>query len=106
MNSTYNVRVGRSASLTGPYVDRDGRPMLEGGGTKVLATYGNVLAPGHQTVLHEGGNWWLIHHWYDPAHDARPELGIRPLDWDADGWPVARGWSPVVALPAPPGVHN
>ncbi|RTL07391.1 MAG: arabinan endo-1,5-alpha-L-arabinosidase, partial [Acidimicrobiia bacterium] len=94
MNSTYNVRVGRSASLTGPYVDRDGRPMLDGGGTKVLAAYGNVLAPGHQTVLHEGDNWWLIHHWYNPAHDARPELGIRPLDWDADGWPVARGWSP------------
>lgn len=100
-DSTYNVRVGRSRELTGPYVDRQGRPMLEGGGTKILAAYGTILAPGHQTILQEGRNWWLIHHWYDPAHDARPELGIRPLDWSADGWPIARGWSPEVSLAAP-----
>lgn len=105
-NSTYNIRVGRSKSLTGPYVDRDGRPMLEGGGTKVLTAYDHIRGPGHQTILHEGRHWWLIHHWYDPAHDGRPELAIRPLDWDRDGWPVARGWSPAIALPPPLGGHD
>lgn len=101
LDSTYNVRVGRARDLKGPYVDRDGRPMLQGGGTKVLTAYGAIGAPGHQTVFREGGRWLLVHHWYDPAHDARPELGIRPLDWDDDGWPVVRGWSPAIALPAP-----
>jgi len=28
----YNVRVGRSASLTGPYLDKAGPPMTDGGG--------------------------------------------------------------------------
>jgi arabinan endo-1,5-alpha-L-arabinosidase len=32
IDSTYNVRVGRSDALTGPYVDRDGIPLTEGGG--------------------------------------------------------------------------
>lgn len=105
-NATYNVRVGRSRAITGPYEDRAGRPMLEGGGTKVLTAYGKVRGPGGQTVLQQGSDWWLIHHWYDPDHDFRPDLGIRPLDWDDDGWPVARGWSPEIALPPPLGGHD
>lgn len=100
MQATYNIRVGRSRSLTGPYVDRSGRRMLEGGGTRVLTAYGDVRGPGGQAILRDGPNWWLVHHWYDPAHDGRPELGIRPLDWDG-GWPVARGWSPEIAAPPP-----
>ena len=33
INSTYNIRVGRSKLFTGPYVDREGRDMMEDGGT-------------------------------------------------------------------------
>lgn len=99
VRSNYNVRVGRSRTLTGPYVDQDGRALTDGGGTKILSAYGDVLGPGHQTVYEQGGTWWLLHHWYDPAADGAPALGIRPLDWDDDGWPVARGWTEDVALP-------
>ena len=35
VNSTYNVRVGRSEHVEGPYVDRQGKQMLEGGGTEL-----------------------------------------------------------------------
>lgn len=31
-NSTYNIVVGRSRKVTGPYIDNMGRDMLEGGG--------------------------------------------------------------------------
>ena len=34
--STYRMVYGRSRSVTGPYVDADGLPMLEGGGTLLL----------------------------------------------------------------------
>ena len=37
-NSTYNIVVGRSKKVTGPYVDNVGRNMLEGGGKMVAAT--------------------------------------------------------------------
>ncbi len=39
-NSTYNIRVGRSDALTGPYVDRDGVLLTQGGGTLILSAYG------------------------------------------------------------------
>ncbi|MEG1118502.1 MAG: family 43 glycosylhydrolase, partial [Janthinobacterium sp.] len=34
--STYHLAVGRSKSVTGPYLDKDGRDMAQGGGTVVL----------------------------------------------------------------------
>jgi hypothetical protein len=47
--STYNIRVGRSQNVTGPYVDKDGVPMLEGGGSIVIeATTPNWRGPGHE----------------------------------------------------------
>ena len=64
--STYNVRVGRSRDITGPYVDRDGTPMMEGGGTLVIeATEGAWRGAGHQAVLREGGVDYLVFHAYD-----------------------------------------
>lgn len=86
-DSTYNIRVGRSKSVEGPYVDRDGTPMTDGGGTLVLAGYDNVRGPGHCAVLQDGKTDYLIHHWYDAANNGRRRLGVRTLTWDADGWP-------------------
>jgi arabinan endo-1,5-alpha-L-arabinosidase len=103
VGSTYNVRVGRSRDLAGPYVDREGKALTDGGGTKVIAAYEGIRGPGHQDVLVDGDNWWLVHHWYDPARSGASDLAIRPLDWDADDWPVARGWTEDLALPAPLG---
>jgi arabinan endo-1,5-alpha-L-arabinosidase len=101
--SNYNVRVGRSAELTGPYVDREGRLLTEGGGSRVLAGHGDVFGPGHQAVFQAGSTLWLTHHWYDGENDGVPTLAIRPLDWDEDGWPVARGWTEAVTMPEPMG---
>src|SRR6186713_1634828 len=55
-NSTYNVVVGRSKKVTGPYLDNVGRSMLEGGGKMVVATRGGLIGPGHfgHMVLEKG----------------------------------------------------
>lgn len=87
VRSTYNVRVGRSLSLTGPYLDRRGRKMTEGGGTKILTSHGKVRGPGGQDVFEHKGKWFLVHHWYDATNKGTPTLGIRPLGWSDDGWP-------------------
>lgn len=89
VESTYNVRVGRSDAVTGPYLDRDGMPMLEGGGSLVLEGYGRVRGPGHASVLEDGGEYLLVHHYYDAEDGGTPHLQVRPLVWDADGWPLA-----------------
>src|SRR2546430_10982813 len=41
VNSTYYTVLARSASITGPYADRNGVSMTNGGGTTVLSTNGN-----------------------------------------------------------------
>lgn len=87
INSTYNVRVGRSDSLTGPYVDRDGVPLTEGGGTLILSAYGQWKGPGHNGILVEDGVFWMVYHAYDSKQIGIPKLRIESIAWDADGWP-------------------
>lgn len=87
--STYNIRVGRSTNVTGPYVDEHGVRMTRGGGTIVLAGEGRVRGPGHNSILVEGEDYYLVHHYYDAEDRGGSKLQIRPLIWRADGWPVA-----------------
>lgn len=46
--------VGRSRSITGPFLDRAAVPMLEGGGTEVLRGY-NEIPRGAGTVVENNG---------------------------------------------------
>ena len=85
--STYNVRVGRSQAITGPYVDRDGIPMLEGGGTMILEAYDHWRGPGHNAIYSENGVDWIVYHAYDATLGGIPKLRIEALQWDEAGWP-------------------
>ncbi|WP_182881203.1 family 43 glycosylhydrolase [Microbispora sp. H10949] len=84
-SSTYRIMVGRSTSVTGPYVDRNGTAMTSGGGTQVLAGHGSIHGPGHQAVLADNDGDILFYHWY--ADDGSSRLGINKLGWDSAGWP-------------------
>lgn len=89
-NSTYNVVVGRSKNVTGPFIDNVGRSMLEGGGKMVAATEGRLIGPGHfgRIVIEEGIEKMSFHYEADLNQSGRSVLGIRPLLWK-NGWPVA-----------------
>lgn len=90
IDSTYKIMVGRSEAVDGPYIDRDGRPMAEGGATLVLEGDGERLrGPGHNDVLVEGETTWMVHHFYDGANNGVPTLQVRPLIWDDEAWPHA-----------------
>ena len=86
VNSTYNIRVGRSESVTGPYVDQSGRSMLDGGGTLIINGTPRWKGTGHQAVLQESDETLLIYHAYDAQANGVPTLRISPLEWE-DGWP-------------------
>ena len=86
-SSTYNVRVGRSDALTGPYLDRNGVPLTEGGGALILSEYGQWKGPGHNGMLIEDGVYWMVYHAYDAQVNGIPKLRVESLSWDADGWP-------------------
>jgi arabinan endo-1,5-alpha-L-arabinosidase len=87
VNSTYNIRVGRSDRITGPYLDKNGVDMLLGGGTLLLRTVGDFIGPGHAGILSEGGTNWLSCHFYDGTRQGAPSLALLPLRWDTNGWP-------------------
>ncbi len=89
-NSTYNIRVGRSRKVTGPYVDNMGMDMLKGGGKLVVAASGHFIGPGHFGLmdLGDGVQKFSCHYEADLDRSGRSVLDIRPLLWK-DGWPVA-----------------
>jgi len=89
-NSTYNIRVGRSKSVTGPYLDNLGNDMLKGGGKLVVAASGRNVGPGHFGLmdLGDGVEKFSCHYEADLDRSGRSVLDIRPLLWK-DGWPVA-----------------
>ena len=90
VNSTYNIVVGRSRSVEGPYIDNVGRDMLQGGGKMVIAAGDRVAGPGHfgRTIVDEGVEVMSCHYEADFNQGGRSVLGIRPLLWK-NGWPVA-----------------
>jgi arabinan endo-1,5-alpha-L-arabinosidase len=113
--STYSVRVGRSASITGPYLDAEGNDMNaaapsnnqtqgEPGGDTVLVNTGNTIyGPGSNTVFtDESGQTYVL---YSAISGTRPcltsgvtsggscynarQLMMDPIDW-INGWPTVR----------------
>lgn len=91
--STYFTVVGRSRSPTGPYVDREGKAMIDGGGSTVLhaglGKSGRFVGPGHPAILEDRGRHYIVYHAYDVEKGGAPTLRIQSLGWSEDGWPVA-----------------
>lgn len=89
-NSTYNIVVGRSRNVTGPYLDNMGRDMLKGGGKMVIAAGDRKTGPGHfgRYIEDDGVEKMSFHYEADFDQGGRSVLAIRPLLWKND-WPVA-----------------
>lgn len=93
-NSTYNIRVGRAKKVIGPYVDREGKSMLQGGGTPLLTrTEGRWRGPGHNGYLRDGRTDLIVYHAYDTEDRGASKLHVDPIRWDRAGWPVVTGES-------------
>lgn len=90
-NSGYNIRVGRSKNVTGPYIDNMDIDMMLGGGKLVCGSRTRLIGPGHFGLIDEGdGVQKFSLHW-EADLDRSGSFGILdilPLLWK-DGWPVA-----------------
>lgn len=89
--SGYNIRVGRSRKVTGPFLDNMGVDMIEGGGKLFLGSGDRLIGPGHFGLLDLGdaaAQKFSIHWEADLDRGGASILDIRPLLWK-DGWPVA-----------------
>jgi arabinan endo-1,5-alpha-L-arabinosidase len=84
--SNYKVVVGRSPKVTGPYIDKAGEPMSDGGGTLLIeAATDQWRGAGHPAVYQENGTDYLFFHAYS-ADNGRSRLHISTIAWK-DGWP-------------------
>lgn len=92
-NSDYYTVVGRSRDVPGPYIDRDGKKMMNGGGFIVLHSQLDPTkrwrGPGGISILTAQGRDFIAYHAYDAQHDGAPTLRIQQLGWTDNGWPVA-----------------
>jgi hypothetical protein len=94
LQSTYNIRVGRATSITGPYLDQDGINMNSSGGTLFLGSTGKFIAPGQVGIITDNGNEYFGYHYLDANSGGVPTFDLEPLSWTSDGWPVfTNDWS-------------
>ena len=89
VNSTYNIVVGRSRNVTGPFLDNMGRDMIAGGGKMVIDGDDRQFGAGHfGRYIEDEGIEKMSFHWEaDLDRSARSVLAIRPILWE-NGWPV------------------
>jgi hypothetical protein len=98
LQSTYEIRVGRSRSPTGPFVDADGVDMIAGGGTLVMDRAGvligdpRIIGPGHVAIRDidnsgGGGGTVMSFHYYNGENEGTPWIGETDLEF-VDGWPM------------------
>ena len=89
VNSTYNIVVGRSKNVTGPFLDNMGRDMVAGGGKMVIDGDDRQFGAGHfGRYIEDEGIEKMSFHWEaDLDRSARSVLAIRPILW-VNGWPV------------------
>ncbi|HTN38965.1 MAG TPA: family 43 glycosylhydrolase [Arachidicoccus sp.] len=89
VKSNYHIVVGRSKSVTGPYLDRSGFSMMDGGGTVVAIGDGiRWAAVGHNSVYHIGNKDYLFTHAYSIPDKGVSELVVSEIKWDSEGWPI------------------
>jgi arabinan endo-1,5-alpha-L-arabinosidase len=85
--STYRTMVGRSRDVTGPFVDVQGRPMMNGGGTTLLVGNQRWAGPGGESLFLDRECDIIVFHAYD-AVSGKPSLQISTIGWQ-NGWPQA-----------------
>lgn len=87
LTSNYKTAVGRSKSITGPYVDEEGNAMTECGGEVLVAASPEYSGVGHCSVYNFDGKWYFVAHAYDKSKRGASKLFLRELHWK-DGWPT------------------
>ena len=84
--TTYKTAYGRADKVTGPYKDRAGYTMSNGGGTILLERYGRYVGPGGGEAFQDLNRVRFVHHYYDNAGDKFNHIHIRDVVFTEDNW--------------------
>lgn len=103
LNSSYELVVGRSDSLFGPYSDKNGKDMLDNGYTVVITHNDRFVGNGHcsEIVQDDHNNDWILYHGVDTTQPQGRLLLLDQIKWDEDHWPYIEGGSPSLSAKEP-----
>ena len=103
LNRNYNMRVGRSKNITGPYTySKDDSLQMQtvGGnennhGNKLLGGYYfgfndsvSRMAPGHCSLLNDNGEYFVVNHVRNTGNSNFHYIQVHKLLFNEKGWPV------------------
>ena len=102
-SSTYQLVVGRSPSLLGPYVDKSGKEMLDNGYEIIISKNNRFVGNGHcsEIVQDDEGNDWIFYHGVDLENPKGRALLLDQVKWDNAGWPYIEGGTPSLSAQKP-----
>lgn len=103
VNSTYQLVVGRSQSLFGPYFDKTGKNMMDNGYSLVIGSSSRFVGNGHcsEIVQDDNGNDWIFYHGIDTKNPKGRVLMLDQIKWDKEGWPYVENLEPSLSSPIP-----
>lgn len=103
INSTYQLVVGRSESLFGPYTDKSGKDMLDNGYELVIGSNDRFVGNGHcsEIVQDDDNNDWILYHGVDKNNPTGRVLLLDQVIWGTEGWPVVKDHSPSLSAQKP-----
>ncbi len=94
VDSTYNIRVGRSTVVSGPYFDQNGINLTNGGGMVLLESSARYIGPGQAGIMNDNGTNWFTYHYYDGNNNGAATVAMNQIYWGANGWPIlTNDWS-------------
>jgi len=102
-NSTYQLVVGRSQNLFGPYVDKSGNDMKNNGFDIVIGPNNRFVGNGHcsEIVQDNDGQDWILYHGVDVKNPNGRVLLLDQVKWTNDNWPYVEGNTPSLSSEKP-----
>ena len=103
IKSTYQLVVGRSQSLFGPYFDKTGKNMMDNGYSLVIGSSDRFVGNGHcsEIVQDDSGNDWIFYHGVDTQNPQGRVLMLDQVRWDKEGWPYVENSKPSLSSKKP-----
>ena len=104
LKSTYQVVVGRSKNLMGPYVNKHGEYMLDNAYTPLIKGTDDFVGPGHGSSIlldNEGKTWYVYHSYVKNDMAKGRQVMLQEIKWDKEGWPYVEKGIPCKEAPAP-----
>lgn len=87
-NSTYQIVIGRSKNIKGPYLTKEGESWVDNKYTVFLAGDSTEPGRGHNGFFTEHDTTFIVYHAYTRRFNGASLLNIKPMYVDEAGWPT------------------